>query len=131
MKGIKTVCLAVTLALLMVTTAFAANTISKKAGSYNIDFMTDKNPPVMGKNNVEIAIKDNKGTPVTDAKVVVDYSMPAMSGMPPMNYKSTAESKGDKYTAVIEPSMSGPWNVAVKITRGGKTETAKFTLDVK
>jgi len=68
---------------------------------------------------------------VTDAKVVVEYSMPAMSGMPAMNYKSTADLKSDKYVAVIEPSMSGSWNLAVKITRSGKTDTAKFTLDVK
>jgi hypothetical protein len=131
MKGMKAICLAVVLGLLIVVTAFAANTISKKAGDYSIDFTTDKNPPVMGKNNVEITIKDQKGAPVTNAKVVVEYSMPAMSGMPPMNYKSTADLKSDKYAAVIEPSMAGAWNVAVKITRTGKTETVKFTMDVK
>jgi hypothetical protein len=111
--------------------AFAANTISKKAGDYAIDFTTDKNPPVMGKNGVDVTVKDKAGSVVKDAKVVVEYSMPAMSGMPPMNYKSTAELKGDKYVAVIEPSMSGSWNVAVKITKSGKTDTVKFTLDVK
>ena len=117
--------------VLMVGVAFAANTITKKVGDYTLDFTVDKNPPVTGKNNVDVALKDKSGAAVTDAKVVVEYSMPAMSGMPPMNYKSTAELKGDKYAAVIEPSMAGPWNLAVKITRGGKTDTAKFTLDVK
>jgi hypothetical protein len=117
--------------VLMVGVAFAASTISKKAGDYTVDFSMDKNPPVMGKNNVDVAVKDKAGAAVTDAKVVVEYSMPAMSGMPAMNYKSTAELKGDKYVTVIEPSMSGSWNLAVKITRGGKTDTAKFTLDVK
>jgi hypothetical protein len=117
--------------MLMVGTAFAANTITKQAGDYGVDFTLDKNPPVMGKNNVDVALKDKSGSAVTDAKVVVEYSMPAMSGMPAMNYKSTAQLKGDKYVAVIEPSMSGSWNLAVKITRAGKTDTAKFTLDVK
>jgi len=117
--------------VLMVGVVFAANTITKKVGDYTIDFTTDKNPPVMGKNNVDVVVKDKAGAAVKDAKVVVEYSMPAMPGMPAMNYKSTAESKGDKYAAVIEPSMAGPWNVAVKITRGGKTDTARFTLDVK
>ena len=56
--------------------------------------------------------------------------MPAMSGMPAMNYKANADLKGDTYKAV-EPSMSGSWNVAVKISRGGKMETAKYTMDVK
>jgi hypothetical protein len=110
---------------------FAADGITKKAGDYTIDFATDKNPPVTGKNNLTVGLKDKAGAPVTDAKVVVEYSMPAMSGMPAMNYKSTAALKGDKYAAVIEPSMAGAWNIAVKISKGGKTDTAKFTMDVK
>jgi len=117
--------------MLIGSAAFAANTISKKAGDYLVDFTMDKNPPVMGKNNVDVTLKDKSGAAVTDAKIVIEYSMPAMSGMPAMNYKSTAELKGDRYVAVIEPSMSGSWNLAVKITRSGKTDTAKFTLDVK
>jgi nitrogen fixation protein FixH len=115
----------------MAGVAFAANTITKKAGDYTVDFTTDKNPPVMGKNNVDVTVKDKAGAAVKDAKVIVEYSMPAMSGMPAMNYKSTGELKGDKYVAVIEPSMAGSWNIAVKITKGGKTDTAKFTVDVK
>jgi hypothetical protein len=117
--------------VLMVGVAFAVNTITKKAGDYTVDFAMDKNPPVMGKNNVDVTVKDKAGAAVKDAKVIVEYSMPAMSGMPAMNYKSTAELKGDKYVAVIEPSMAGSWNIAVKITKGGKTDTAKFTVDVK
>jgi hypothetical protein len=117
--------------LLVVGVANAANTITKKAGEYTVAFTTDRNPPVTGKNNVEVAVKDASGRAVTDAKVVIEYSMPAMPGMPAMNYKSTAELKGESYKAEIDPSMTGPWNLAVKITRGGKSETAKFTLDVK
>lgn len=116
---------------LAVGVAFAANTITKKAGDDTVAVTIDKNPPITGKNNVDVSIKDSKGTPVIDAKVVVEYSMPAMSGMPAMNYKANAELQGQSYRAVIEPSMSGSWNVAIKISRGGKTETAKLTLDVK
>jgi hypothetical protein len=115
----------------MIGAAFGANTITKKAGDYTIGVTIDKNPPITGKNNMDVSVKDSMGGVVTDAKVVVEYSMPAMSGMPAMNYKSKAELKGDAYKAVIEPSMSGSWNVAIKISRGGKTETAKYTLDVK
>jgi hypothetical protein len=122
---------AVVALLLMVGVAVAAETITKKAGDYTVGFATDKNPPVTGKNNVDVSVRDAKGTAVTDAKVVVEYSMPAMSGMPAMNYKANAAPKGDTYKAVIDPSMAGPWNVAVKISHGGKTETVKFTLDVK
>jgi len=111
--------------------AFAANTLTKKAGEYTVGLTLEKTPPVMGKNNVDVSVKDAKGVAVTDANVVVEYTMPAMSGMPAMNYKTNAELKGDTYKAVIEPSMSGSWNLAVKISRGGKTETAKYTMDVK
>ena len=119
------------LVVAIIGAAFAANTLTKKAGDYTVGLTMEKNPPVMGKNNVDVSVKDAAGSAVTDAKVVVEYSMPAMTGMPAMNYKANANLSGDTYKAVIEPSMSGSWNVAVKISRGGKTETAKYTMDVK
>ncbi|MBI5641571.1 MAG: FixH family protein [Nitrospirae bacterium] len=105
--------------------------VKKKAGDYNVEVTIDKNPPVIGDNNVKIEIRDTAGKYVTDAKVVVDYSMPAMPGMPAMNYKTDAELKGDEYRAKMNLSMSGSWNIAVKITKAGKTSTMKFTVDAK
>ena len=103
--------------------------VKKKAGEYDVEVKIDKNPPVVGDNNMEIEIKDASGKYVTDAKVKVDYGMPAMPGMPAMNYKTDAELKGNKYKATMNLSMSGSWNIAVKITRGGKTASAKFSVD--
>lgn len=123
--------IAVSMLLLLVGMAYAGYTITKKAGDYAIDVTIDKNPPVVGKNNVDIAVRDKAGKAVTDAKVVVELSMAPMPGMPAANYKSSAELKGDRYKTVIEPSMAGPWNLAVKITRAGKTDTARLTIDVK
>jgi len=105
--------------------------VTKKAGEYNVAMKIDKNPPVVGDNNVKIEVKDSSGKYVTDAKVVIDYSMPAMPGMPAMNYKADAELKGNEYKATMGLSMSGSWNIAVKITRAGKTSTMKFTVDAK
>ena len=105
--------------------------VQKKAGEYDVKVAIDKNPPVTGDNEVTVAVKDSEGKSVTDAKVVVDYSMPAMPGMPPMNYKTDAVAKGDVYLATMNLSMAGPWNIAVKITRGGKTSSLKFTIDAK
>jgi hypothetical protein len=51
--------------------------------------------------------------------------------MPPMNYKTDAELKGNEYTAKMNLSMSGPWNIELKITRAGKTSAMKFTVDAK
>lgn len=104
--------------------------VKKKAGDYDVEVRIDRNPPVVGDNNIAIEVKES-GKAVTDAKVVVDYSMPAMPGMPAMNYKTEAELKGNAYKAVMNLSMSGPWNIAVKITKAGKTTTAKFTVDAK
>lgn len=121
----------ITMFLLLIGVAYAANTITKKAGDYTVEVAMDKNPPVTGKNNVEISVKDKTGKAVTDAKVAVEYSMPAMQGMPAMNYKSNAELKGETYRAVISPSMAGSWNVAVRVAHAGKTDTARLTIDVK
>lgn len=104
---------------------------AKKAGEYDVLVKIDKNPPVVGDNNVIIEVRDASGKYVTDAKVKVDYSMPAMPGMPAMNYKADAELKGDLYKARMNLSMSGSWNIAVKIIRAGKTSTMKFTVDAK
>ncbi len=105
--------------------------VRKKAGDYSVEVKIDRNPPVVGDNNVSVEVKDSSGKYVADAKVVVDYSMPAMPGMPAMNYKTDAELKGDTYRAKMNLSMSGSWNIAVKITRAGKTSTMKFTVDAK
>ena len=105
--------------------------ITKKAGSYTVQVVIDKNPPVTGPNKMEVGIKDGAGKEVTDAVVAVDYSMPAMPGMPAMNYKSAATLQGKRYVASLNFSMSGPWTIAVKITRGGKTQAVKLNVDVK
>lgn len=120
----------VMLMLLMVTgVAFAKNyEANKKAGEYDVIMIIDKNPPVVGDNVVSVTVKDPTGNFVTDAKVVVDYSMPAMPGMPAMNYKTDAPLKGNDYKATMNLSMSGAWNVAIKITRGSQTTTAKFNV---
>ena len=104
--------------------------VMKKAGSYTVEVKLDKNPPITGANKMEISIKDDKGVNVTDAAVVVEYIMPAMPGMPPMNYKAKAELNGSRYLANVNFSMSGAWAVNIKITRAGKTQAVKLNVDV-
>ncbi len=105
--------------------------VKKKAGEYDVTVKIDKNPPIVGDNNVTVEVKDASGKNVTDAKVIVDYTMPAMPGMPAMNYKANAELKGSEYKAKMNLSMSGAWNVVIKISRAGKTATAKFNVDAR
>jgi len=123
----------VALLLVFLTAGFAVAKdfeVKKKAGSYDVEVRIDKNPPVVGDNNIAIDVKES-GSALTDAKVVVDYSMPAMPGMPAMNYKTDTELKGKTYKAVMNFSMSGSWNVTVKITKAGKTSTARFSVDAR
>lgn len=113
-------------------TAYAKDyEVKKKAGDFDVVVTVDKNPPVTGDNNVTVSVKDAGGKVVKDAKVVVDYSMPAMPGMPAMNYKADAVQKGDEYKAVMNLSMAGSWNITVKISAGGKSGSMKFTIDAK
>jgi hypothetical protein len=127
----KMVSIAVVL-FLAASAAFAKDyEVSKKAGEFDVVVMIDKNPPVTGDNGVRITVKDKLGHHVRDAKVAVDYSMPAMPGMPPMNYKADAIAKGDGYAATMNLSMAGPWNIVVKISAGGKNGSMKFTVDAK
>ena len=116
--------------LLLAGLAFAKDfEVNKKAGEYDVEVKIDKNPPVVGDNTITIEIKDGAGKYVSDAKVRVDYSMPGMPGMPPMNYKEDAALSGNTYKAVMNLSMAGPWNIAVKIKKDGKTNTVKFNID--
>jgi hypothetical protein len=106
-------------------------TITKKAGEYTVLVTIDRNPPITGKNQLTVGIKDGAGTDITDASVAVDYGMPAMPGMPAMNYKADTNLKNKQYRTTLNFSMSGPWSISVKITRGAKTQTVKLNVDVK
>ena len=118
--------------LLLAGTVYAKDyEVTKKAGDLTVDVKIDKNPPISGTNNMDVAVKDAGGKAITDAKVAVEYSMPAMPGMPAMNYKTDAQLKGDTYKAAMNLSMSGSWNISIKVTRANKTQTAKFTIDAK
>ncbi|MFZ4437042.1 MAG: FixH family protein [Syntrophales bacterium] len=128
----KKMVLAVLMVLLIAGTAVAKNyEVTKKAGDYSVVVSIDKNPPTTGDNNLSVSAKDGAGADVTDAKVVVEYSMPAMPGMPAMNYKTNAEWTGKEYKSKINFSMSGSWNMAIKILRAGKTTQVKFTVDAR
>ncbi len=130
MKKILLVTMAVI--LLIAGTVYAKGLeVKQKTGDVNVTVTMDKNPPATGINNLQVDIKDASGKNVTDAKVRVDYSMPAMPGMGAMNYKTDAVLNGQTYAAKLNISMSGPWNIVVRITKGGKTSSVKFNVDVQ
>jgi hypothetical protein len=105
--------------------------VTKKVGQYTVEAAIDRNPPVVGNNNITVGIKDETGKQMTDAQVRVEYSMPAMPGMPPMNYKTDAQLQGNVYKAVMNLSMAGPWNITVKFRKDDKIRSMKFNIDVR
>ena len=105
--------------------------IKRRVGEYEAEVKIDRSPPVVGDNNIEIEIKDGGDNNVADAKVLVNYYMPPMPRMAPMNYTIDAKLKGEKYKATMNFIMSGPWIIAIKINHGGKISTAKFNVDAQ
>jgi hypothetical protein len=103
---------------------------SKKAGDCVVSILVDRNPPILGINNLEVEIRGADGAAVTDAKVLVNYYMPPMPRMAPMNYRVDAPFRNGKYRAAMNFIMEGPWYIVVKIAHLGKTTTAKFNVNV-
>lgn len=107
----------------------AALELKKKAGLYDVVLRLDRNPPVVGDNALELRITDPSGTVPKGAKVLVNYYMPPMPRMAPMNYKSEAKLKKDAYALRMRLIMAGPWVLIVRITVGDKTTSARFHID--
>ncbi|HDH05159.1 MAG TPA: hypothetical protein ENH01_05515 [Nitrospirae bacterium] len=104
--------------------------IVQNADDLKIKVVMDNNPPVTGENSLDIQLSDAEGIPVTKAKIKIDYSMPPTGNMPPMIYKAKAKFDGEGYKAKVNLSMSGDWNIAMKIKRPGKS-LAKMEFKVK
>ena len=128
----KKMMLAIMMVMLVTSAAYAKGfEASKQAGPFKVDISLDKNPPTMGENNIIILVWDGAGKPVKDAKVNIEYIMPAMPGMPAMNYKAVLAGKDGKYSGKLNFSMPGAWSVEVKVEAVGKKGKAKLNIDVR
>ena len=119
------------LSLLALETQAKKLELVKKVGDLTVEMDMEKDPPAVGKNAVEVRIKDGQGKPVQEAKVYLNYYMPPMPRMAPMNFKVEAKRKKEAYPAVMNLIMAGPWIILVRITLGDKTSTAKFQIDAR
>jgi hypothetical protein len=95
------------------------------------DIAINRNPPVMGDNTIRIQIKDSRSTPVLGAEVLVNYYMPPMPRMAPMNYTVPAPFKEGAYCAEMDLIMAGPWNIVIKAKTGEKWSRVVFPIDVR
>jgi hypothetical protein len=121
--------------LLMCSTVTAVDSKEYKvrgtARDYEVEATIDRYPLVLGDNKIEIQIMDVMGKNVTDAEVLVNYYMPPMPRMVPMNYKTDASLASEKYRATMNIIMSGPWYIKIIIKHGGKICTTKFNVDAQ
>jgi hypothetical protein len=74
--------------------------VRKKAEGLVFDVAINRNPPVLGDNEIRIEIKDPQSNAVLSAEVLVNYYMPPMPRMAPMNYTIPALRDG-AYCAVM------------------------------
>jgi len=121
------------LAMLMTATLSLARdfTARKKIDGYTVEMAINRNPPIVAKNELRVDIKDPQGKPVNDLTVMVNYYMPPMPGMAPMNYTVKALPKNNGYLVIMDLIMAGPWNIVVKTSVAGKRLTAAFPIDVR
>ena len=106
-------------------------TVRRKVDAYTVDLSINRNPPVTGKNDISIEIRDSLGKHVTNAPVSVNYYMPPMQGMPPMNYTVSACPSGNGYKVTMDLIMTGPWNIIVKTAVSGKQLRVATPIDVR
>ena len=105
--------------------------VRRKAQNYVVDASINRNPPVMGENTIRIEIRDAGGRTLTGARVSVNYYMPPMPGMVPMNYTIPATPGGNGYTAKMNFIMTGPWNIVIRVESGGSPWRVIVPIDVR
>ena len=105
--------------------------VRKRVGNFIVDATLDKNPPVLGNCDIRIEIRDGQGAAVTGSRVTVNYYMPPMPGMVPMNYTIQATPRGSSHVASMNFIMTGPWNIVIHFTAGGRSWNITFPIDVR
>lgn len=92
----------------------------KKAGGVTLVWSTEPAVPRIGENVVRITVKGEGGTPVSEAKVHLTYTMP-MPGMVPATVPMTRRKDGT-YEAKVNLGMGGQWDLTVTMQRPGQAE---------
>ena len=123
--------LAVLLILCLAMPADADYRVRRKTPSHVVDAAINRNPPVMGENIIRIEIRDAAGRSLTGARVFVNYYMPPMPGMVPMNYTIPAAADGSEYSAKMNFIMTGPWNIVIRVESRGSPWKVSFPIDVR
>ena len=93
----------------------------------SITLLSARNEMVSGQNTLEIAFADaTTGVPIEVEDVTIEFSMPAMGAMPPMQSKADVTPLSDpgRFRAVVNVQMPGEWQVTVRF-QGPEGETSQ------
>lgn len=105
--------------------------VRKNVEGHTLQVTIYRNPPILGKNDLRVEIKDSQGKNVVDAPVTVNYFMPPMPGMAPMNYTVKADPRDGGYAMTMDLIMQGPWNIVVRAGVAGKQLRMTVLIDVR
>jgi hypothetical protein len=105
--------------------------VRKPLGDFDVLVRLERFPVIQGDNPIEVELRDPQGKPIANAQILVNYYMPPMPRMAPMNYKTEARLVGSKYRTSMSIIMAGPWIIRILITRNGKTYLVKLNVDAQ
>jgi hypothetical protein len=105
--------------------------VTKKLGDYYVQVKVDRNPPVVGENNMMIWMKDADGNNVKGATISVDYRRATILWMSTKKYNAYAQPHENNYHAILEFPTQGSWDVTINIRYKGKRVSTSFRIDVK
>ena len=91
---------------------------------------TTVSAPKAGDNPLTISVTDAQGKPVTGATITASVAMTSMDMG--TTYPAVTEKGAGQYTSTVNFSMTGPWQVKVKVTAPGqKPQTKAFNFTAK
>ncbi len=109
----------------------AEGAMSKTVDGLTVNLTLNMDMLTMGDNHAAITITNSSGKEVTNARVKVDYGMPTMKNMAPMEYVGRAKYKDGAYKSMLNIIMEGTWFLNVKVLLPGKdVVTASFDFKV-
>lgn len=118
--------------LIFVSLAYGGGfAVRRTVEGYTFEISMNRNPSVGAVNELQIEIKDVLGKFAVPTAVMVNYYMPPMPSMPPMNYKVKASSRGRGYNVTMNLIMAGPWIVVVNTNVAGKNIRVSVPIDVR
>jgi hypothetical protein len=100
---------------------------SNAAGPFQVTLSATQQPVKVG--DVRFAADvERDGVPVTDAKVKITLSMPAM-GMP--GPSADLKPENGRYVGQVQAGMAGDWQAEVAVASSGAAGKAAFVFPVK